>query len=313
MTLAAALVLAWLLDAVWGEPPNRWHPVARLGTLLRPLGAWARAARPAMAFARGTLAWCALAALVVAAATAIQLGAAALPAWLGVPLLALVVKPGFAWRMLRDETAAVETALAEGGSLDTARARLARLVSRDVSAFDDALVRETALETLAENLNDSVVAPLFWFALAGLPGIWLYRFSNTADAMWGYRGPWEWAGKWAARADDLLSWLPARLTALLLAPGVCAQWWPTLVREACRTPSPNGGWPMAALAMHLGVRLRKPGVYALNADAPSPAAGHACRAAGRANAAAWCAALLCALVLLALPPLPFLGSSSTAP
>jgi adenosylcobinamide-phosphate synthase len=89
-------------------------------------------------------------------------------------------------------------------------------------------VRESAIESLAENLNDSVVAPLFWFALLGLPGAALYRFANTADAMWGYPGMrggryWQWAGKWAARADDVLSWLPARITALLLAvvPAAC--------------------------------------------------------------------------------------------
>ena len=88
--------------------------------------------------------------------------------------------------MLRDEVAAVEAALAE--SLDAGRARLARLVSRDVAALERREVRESAIESLAENLNDSVVAPLFWFVLLGLPGAALYRFANTADAMWGYRG-----------------------------------------------------------------------------------------------------------------------------
>jgi adenosylcobinamide-phosphate synthase len=139
-------------------------------------------------------------------------------------------------------------------------------------------VRESAIESLAENLNDSVVAPLFWFVLAGLPGAALYRFANTADAMWGYRGErqgrdWTWAGKWAARADDVLSWVPARITALLLA--LWGPWpvWRQLPGEARLTPSPNSGWPMAAMALGLGVRLGKPGVYALNASgrAPGPA------------------------------------------
>ncbi|WP_161547594.1 CobD/CbiB family cobalamin biosynthesis protein, partial [Escherichia coli] len=111
------------------------------------------------------------------------------------------------------------------------------------------------------NLNDSVIAPLFWFAIAGLPGAALYRFANTADAMWGYRDDREWCGKWAARADDLLSWLPARLSALLLRPPALGALW----REAGRTPSPNGGWPMAAMALRLDVRLGKPGVYLLHA------------------------------------------------
>jgi len=134
-------------------------------------------------------------------------------------VLALLLKPLLAWRMLRDEVQAVEDALAV--SLDAGRQRLSRIVSRDTRALTETEVRESAIETLAENLNDSVVAPVFWFVLLGLPGAVVYRFANTADAMWGYRGMhngryWEWAGKWAARADDVLSWLPARVTALLL-------------------------------------------------------------------------------------------------
>jgi adenosylcobinamide-phosphate synthase len=93
--------------------------------------------------------------------------------------------------------------------------RQKKLVLRP-SAMDETAVRETAIENLAENLNDSLVAPLFWFVVAGLPGAWAFRAANTLDAMWGYRGRWEWAGKCAARADGLLCWLPARLTAVLL-------------------------------------------------------------------------------------------------
>ena len=143
-------------------------------------------------------------------------------------------------------------------------------------------MRESVIETLAENLNDSVVAPIFWFVLLGLPGAAVYRFANTADAMWGYRGTyrgqhWEWAGKWAARADDALSWLPARLTAGLLM-GVTRQVrFGALRREAARTPSPNSGWPMAAMAMALGVSLGQAGC--LHAER------HRARAAGRRRAA----------------------------
>ena len=186
---------------------------------------------------------------------------------LATALVALLLKPLFAWRMLCDEVLAVEAALAR--SLPEGRERLARLVSRDVAQLDALQVRESAIESLAENLNDSVVAPLFWFALLGLPGAALYRFANTADAMWGYPGMrggryWQWAGKWAARADDVLSWLPARITALLLALTVRGLPLRTLARQARKTPSPNSGWPMAAMSMALGVRLAKPGVYVLN-------------------------------------------------
>jgi adenosylcobinamide-phosphate synthase len=171
-------------------------------------------------------------------------------------------------------------------SLEAGRERLSFLVSRDVAQLSASEVRESAIESLAENLNDSVVAPLFWFVVAGLPGAALYRFANTADAMWGYRGErqgrnWTWAGKWAARADDMLSWLPARLTAVLL---VSPRRWPALVVQAPLTPSPNSGWPMAAMALALGVRLRKPGVYSLNAEGRAPEAAdtpHAVRLASR--------------------------------
>lgn len=148
-----------------------------------------------------------------------------------------------------------------------------------------------------------MVAPLFWFALLGLPGAALYRFANTADAMWGYPGQrggrwWQWAGKWAARADDVLSWLPARLTAALLwalarSPLPRARW-PQLAAQARLTPSPNSGWPMAAMALALGVRLGKPGAYVLNG--PGRAAGPT----DTHQAAHWASNVVLALVPLAL-------------
>ncbi|MOA15035.1 cobalamin biosynthesis protein [compost metagenome] len=176
---------------------------------------------------------------------------------------------------------AVEIALQE--SLEAGRARLAWLVSRDVTQLSEGEVRESALETLAENLNDSVVAPLFWFALLGLPGAAFYRLANTADAMWGYPGwhqgrYWQWGGKWAARADDVLSWVPARITALLLAMCAGGLPWAQLRRESRRTPSPNGGWPMGALALALDVRLGKPQVYVLHPEGQVPQARHMAQA-----------------------------------
>lgn len=303
MTMPAGWIVLAMLGALWldhrfGEPPAWLHPVVGMGRVLawlgRPLPGW----RAPWAFAGGALAWCGGAAACMAIAAGLQAGLSGASAWLAVPLLALLLKPLLAWRMLRDEVAAVDAALAL--SLDAGRTRLARLVSRDVTQLDAETVRESAIETLAENLNDSVVAPLFWFAVAGLPGAALYRWANTADAMWGYRGRWEWAGKWAARADDLLSWLPARLTALALCLAAGAWPWRQLRVEARRTPSPNGGWPMAAMALLLPARLRKPGVYALNAAAPSPGAVQLRRAlvlAGRAALASAAALMLLAMLM----------------
>ena len=228
-----------------------------------------------------------------------------LPVWLAVPLLALCLKPLFAWRMLRDLVAQVEAALGQG--LQAGRDQLAHLVSRDVQRLDEAGVRESAIETLAENLSDSVVAPLLWFALLGLPGAALYRFANTADAMWGYPGVhggrhWQWAGKWAARADDVLNWLPARLTAGLLMLGARRTLWQTLPAQAALTPSPNGGWPMGAMALRLGVSLGKPGVYRLNGQALAPQASHTWQALRRARRAAWLAVALCACAVALVGP-----------
>lgn len=266
LLLPLAILVALLIDRACGEPPAWAHPVVGMG---RYLGLF-RLTRlaPAPGFIAGALAWLAGAAVVGFAALWLQgwVLLALRPAADGWRLLAaaaltgLLLKPLLAWALLADEASAVEAALGE--SLDAGRTRLARLVSRDTTKLSEVEVREAAIETLAENLNDSVVAPLFWFALLGLPGAAIYRFANTADAMWGYRDAREWCGKWAARADDALSWLPARLTALALRPPSL----PALLREAHRTPSPNGGWPMAAMALRLGVALTKPGVYALHAQ-----------------------------------------------
>ena len=264
-------LLALAIDWWLGEPPARWHPVVWMGSALHRAGERVTPLQPVerdfRRFWLGALVWIALAAIVLIVYWWLQHAALMLMAWLAVVMLAFLLKPLLAWRMLHDEVLAVELAL--GQSLPAGRAQLARLVSRDVSALTAVQVRESAIESLAENLNDSVVAPLLWFALLGLPGAALYRFANTADAMWGYPGMrsgryWQWAGKWAARADDVLSWLPARITALLLA--VLARGLPFafLARQARKTPSPNSGWPLAAMALALNVRLAKPGVYTLH-------------------------------------------------
>ena len=303
---AAALWLALLVDRIFGEPPARWHPVVWMGHYLGWTG---RRIAPMAGHAlktdyprllAGMLAWCVGAAVVAVAAIAVQRLADALPFWAAVFVTGAALKPLLAWRMLRREVLSVERAL--GQSLDAGREQLSFLVSRDVTWLNESLVRESAIESLAENLNDSVVAPVFWFAVAGLPGAALYRFANTADAMWGYRGVrggrvWEWAGKFAARADDLLSWLPARITALLLA--LAALRWPRgLAREARRTPSPNSGWPMAAMALLLDVRLGKPDFYVLHRDGRNAKADdmlRALRLGGRA--VAWAGVLASAAML----------------
>ena len=293
LVLALALVLAWVIDTLFGEPRDALHPVAWLGRVLWPLGCRLRVLPPAAAFWGGAVSWVLIAGGLGALSWWLQMRVLALSAWWAVPILALLLKPMLAWRMLRDEVLAVEDELAIG--IAPARERLSRLVSRDLSGFSEEALRETAIETLAENLNDSVIAPLFWFAVAGLPGAVIYRFANTADAMWGYHGVWEYAGKWAARADDVLSWLPARITALSLYPAWRAAHWRSLKRQAGRTPSPNGGWAMGAMALRLGVRLAKPGVYVLNETGATPSSRNMAQALGFATMAAWAGMLLAVL------------------
>ncbi|MGJ7508857.1 adenosylcobinamide-phosphate synthase CbiB [Variovorax sp. GT1P44] len=306
----AALCLALAIDRWLGEPPARCHPVVWMGHYLGAAGN--RIAPPAgpaplhdpARLAAGAIAWCFGAIVVLLAACMVTALATRLTPWLAALLTGFALKPLLAWRMLRDEVIAVEAALDQ--SLDAGRAQLARLVSRDVTALSSDEVRESAIESLAENLNDSLVAPIFWFVLFGLPGAAVYRFANTADAMWGYRGErggrhWEWAGKWAARADDVLSWLPARLTALLL---LCAAL-PAGTRtgvgalrvEARKPPSPNSGWPMGAMALILGVRLAKPGVYALNDPGREPSGADTLRAVALGNRVVAMTALCAALAM----------------
>lgn len=281
-----ALVLALWIDRRLGEPPVALHPVVWMGHYLAWCGQRTVRCPPAAAFSLGALAWWVGAAFIALVALGLQtllfwqMGrAGGVMGWAGAVLLmacfAGVLKTTLAWRMLHREVLAVEAALGE--SLSAGRERLGWLVSRDTANLTADEVRESAIESLAENLNDSVVAPIFWFVLFGLPGAAVYRFANTADAMWGYRGvrhgqTWEWAGKWAARADDVLSWVPARLTALLIVAVTQGVTFKALRREARRTPSPNSGWPMAAMAIALGMRLGKPGVYTLNAAGRLPEA-----------------------------------------
>jgi adenosylcobinamide-phosphate synthase len=190
------------------------------------------------------------------------------------PLQALLLKPAFAGRALLAAAYAVEQELTIG-HLAAARARLRALVSRPTSDLRPDLVAAAGIESLAENLVDSWVAPLLAYAAFGLAGAYAYRAANTADAMWGYRDArYEWLGKPAARLDDLLNWLPARLAATLLVLAGSRRQSALRVwrRDARRTASPNAGHPMAAAAGQLGVCLTKTDHYVLHAEGQLPQA-----------------------------------------
>lgn len=188
-----------------------------------------------------------------------------------VVLTGAALKPFFALRMLVEAGAQVRRPL-EQGAQEEAREALRSLVSRDRSHLSPELVAAAAIESLAENVSDSVVAPLWYYAHFGLPGAALYRLANTFDSLVGYHGKYEYLGKAAARLDDLLNLIPARLSALLIivcAPlygGSSTEAWRMWRRDADKTESPNAGHPMAAAAGALGVRLEKVEHYVIGEE-----------------------------------------------
>jgi len=263
----AALLAALAWDRLLGEPPSRLHPVVWIGNAVASARRLAAPGWPLVELTVGS----AIALLLPLAVAA--LGGLALAALEPVPPLRFLVevyllKSTFALRALGEAADDVRRPLV-AGDLDAARGALRSLCSRDPSTLDAELVAAAAVESVAENASDSFVAPLFWYAVLGLPGALFYRAVNTLDAMIGYRGRFEHLGKASARLDDLLNLLPARLTALLL---LAAGWWhghdvrraaAVRARDARLTASPNAGHPMAAMAGLLGVVLEKPGAYRL--------------------------------------------------
>lgn len=267
------LLTAVALDAALGEPPARLHPVVWLGQLAAALE------RCAPQRGRGRqLAWGAATALALPTAAALVASLAGRACQTlgraGWPVEVALLKGAFAVRALLTAGEAVRRALAVGDA-DAARGALRALVSRETADLTPGLMAAAAIESLAENCTDSVLAPWLAYLCFGLPGAWAYRAINTLDSMIGYRGRYEYLGKAAARLDDVVNWLPARLAAAALvvaAPagrGSACRAVGTAVRQHRRTASPNAGWTMAAMAGALGVRLEKRGAYVLG-DGPEP-------------------------------------------
>lgn len=265
-----ALLIALVVDALLGDPPNRWHPVVALGGWMR-LGERLAPERAVRRLGWGA-AWLAGGIALTGLTTAL------FPRHL--LLQGLVASTLLAYRGLDRAVGEVQAAL-EAGNLDEARRLLSwHLVSRPTADLSHEEVAAAAIESLAENLSDSLMAPVLAYLFGGLPGLAIYRLVNTADAMWGYReARYEHLGKAAARLDDLLNLAPARLTAASIAlaarlvngRGTAA--WRMARRDANRTMSPNAGWPMAAMAGALDTTLTKRGHYTLGdgTRCPDPA------------------------------------------
>jgi len=255
MTTAGVLVLALLLDAALGEPRwlwDRWpHPAALMGRCI----SWCdtRLNHGTLRRLKGTLAMIGMAlGAVVLGALLSKLG------WMVELAIAAIL---IAQRSLVQHVKAVADALRL--SLGDGRQAVAMIVGRDTTEMQRSDVARAAIESGAENLSDGVVAPAFWFLVAGIPGLLLYKITNTADSMIGHRTPRHEQFGWAAaRLDDLLNLIPARLTGMLIALryGVWHNW-RGISAEARQHRSPNAGWPEAALAHALDIALSGPRTY----------------------------------------------------
>lgn len=263
MRLAFPFLIGYLLDLCLGDPAGWPHPVRWLGRLII---FWeTRLYQPRVL--AGLVFWLAVAGTSLAVVLAALVLASGLGQMAQATVAAYLVYAGLATRSLHRECHKVEEALARG-NLPEARKNLAMIVGRETAHLDEDDIRRATLETLAENLSDGVIAPLFYTLLAGIPGLVLYKAANTMDSMVGYKNErYERFGKAAARLDDALNFLPARMTAWLLcfAAGPAGLDRPQAVRilnrDGYKAASPNAGRPEAALAGALGVRLGGPSVY----------------------------------------------------
>ncbi|RWR20247.1 cobalamin biosynthesis protein CobD [Sinirhodobacter populi] len=279
------MLVAMAIDLAIGWPAPLFrrigHPVTWVGGLIAGLDR--RLPRRRLA---GALAAVLVIGLAGGVAAVLQ---AVLPdGWPGIVIGGLLAWPLVAMRSLHDHVAAVARPLA-AGDLAGARRAVSMIVGRDPEALDAAGVARAALESLAENTSDGVVAPIFWGAVLGLPGIAAYKAINTLDSMIGHRTPRHEAFGWAsARIDDLVNLIPARLSGLIFAlvsraPSAAIR---CMARDAGHHRSPNAGWPEAAMAGALHLRLSGPRVYGdriaqepwVNEGAPDPDAADMRRA-----------------------------------
>jgi adenosylcobinamide-phosphate synthase len=264
--------LALLIEALVGYPDRLvgaiGHPVTWIGALIARLDAGLNrsGASPPVRRLAGVVAVAIVVAVAAAAGALVE--RALLPLPLGMLLVALAASTLIAQRSLYQHVAAVATALERDG-LVAGRAAVAKIVGRDPQALDEAGVARAAIESLAENFSDGIVAPVVWMAFAGLPGAAAYKAINTADSMIGHRTARHEAFGWgAARLDDLVNLPASRLAALLVVGAAvlgdraaAGAAWRAVVRDAGRHRSPNAGYPEAAFAGALGLALAGPRVY----------------------------------------------------
>ena len=264
------ILIALFLDLLVGDPPNRFHPTAWMGSLIGFLKRFRPYGNRFAEFTYGVFIVFLGCGLTAGIGWMISILASFLPIWSDLLIEGLLLSLTISLRGLDRAANEVQTAL-EGQNLAEARRLLSwHLVSRDTSQLNESQVSAAAIESVAENASDGIIALLFFYVLGGLPAAFAYRFANTADSMLGYHDvEREWLGKFPARFDDVLNFLPARLTGLFIvlsAPFCRASLrkaWNIMWRDSRKTASPNAGIPMSAMAGALGVELEKVDHYQL--------------------------------------------------
>ncbi|MET0378081.1 MAG: adenosylcobinamide-phosphate synthase CbiB, partial [Spongiibacteraceae bacterium] len=261
MTVITVIVVALLLDQLLGEP-RRWHPLVGFGWLANRFEKMLNRGAQKARYVSGVTAWIGIVSIPVLLAVGLQYVFAKLPWPFTVIGEALVVYLAIGRKSLIDHARAVANALT-ANDLNQARHAVSMIVTRDTRALDASDVSKAAVETVLENGSDAIFASLFWFAVAGLPGVVLHRAANTLDAMWGYRNArFNEFGCAAARIDDVLNLIPARLTAIAYAlSGQCANALRSWRVQASSWSSPNAGPVMAAGAGALGLQLGGAAMY----------------------------------------------------
>ena len=256
------LLIALMVDRLFGDPHSQYHPVALLG---RFIGWWGRPELfpPAVQRCAGVVLWLVTATLFT---LPFYLVAKIAPWFLYLLLAPFLLKSCFAWRSLEEHTLAVVAALKDG--VENGRDRVKLLVSRNTAELDRHHILSAGYESMTENLTDSIVSPLLFFSVFGLAGAAVYRAANTMDAMLGYRDERERIGWYAARMDDLFNYIPARITVILLLVyfTFCGRLSPAvrvMRRDGRKRPGFNGGIMMAAMAGGIGIQFEKPGVYTI--------------------------------------------------
>lgn len=305
-----ALLLALALDLAFGDPSNRYHPVAWVGRLLDTGRRWLCRGSPVVLLAGGAAVTVGVAGLAGVAGALVSAVAARLGV-VGVLLEALALTSLLSFRGLVSAARVVAADLGRGDLAAARRAVGYHLVSRPTAELDEGQIASATVESVAENLTDSLVAPVLFFLAGGLAGAAVYRAINTADSMFGYRrGPLEYFGKSAARVDDLLNLLPARIAGLSLVAGAALAGESVrgalaiLRRDRRCTESPNAGWTIGAMAGALGVVLEKPAVHRLGGGA-LPAVQDIERAVRMLRAAAGMSLLLLTVAFILGRNLPF--------